>query len=145
MFIFSLIHERIAVPDAEERCNNPIEDLGKLLEDAKILLNVHSDQYDHSIRHTVVKETLEKAYPKRGITSLPLAVQRNRENPDYVTWTGMNTILGKAVESPRFTLSTEMRVTKLTGDFDISRVELAELLDLKNKQKIFVKAKVCSI
>jgi pyranose oxidase len=101
-------------PNSEERQNNPIENLQELLQEAKDLLNVHSDQYDHSIRHTVVKEALQRAYPDRGITSLPLAVERRTDNPDYVTWTGTHRLLSKALEAPtRFKILTETRFTKL--------------------------------
>jgi hypothetical protein len=115
------------------------------LEEAKKKLNVHSDQYDHSIRHTVVKDTLTEAFPNRGITSLPLAVQRNTDNPDYVTWTGTNTILGKTAESPRFTLSPEMRVTKVIyHPEDQSQIVAAKVRHLRTDRDIYVLAKVCN-
>lgn len=114
------------------------------MEEARVLLGVHSDQYDGSIRHTVVKEALEKALPDRGITNLPLAVKRREDNPEYVTWTGTNTILGGVVDSPRFTLSTEMRVTKLIVDLDNpSQIVAAKVRDLKNDCDIYVIARVC--
>jgi pyranose oxidase len=117
-----------------------------LLEEAKNKLNVHSDQYDHSIRHTVVKDTLMKAFPNRGITNLPLAVHRNSDNPDYVTWTGTNTILGKTVESSRFTLSPEVRVTKVIRDTtDPGKIVAAKVRDLRTDHDQYVIAKVCNL
>ena len=115
------------------------------MEEAKKKLNVHSDQYDHSIRHTVVKDTLTKAFPNRGITSLPLAVQRNTDNPDYVTWTGMNTVLGKTAQDSRFKLSPETRVTKVIHDpMDPNQIVAAKVRDLRTDRDIYVIAKVCN-
>ena len=51
------------------------------------------------IRNTVVRETLIKAYPKLRTPyspqQLPLAGERRKEAPEFVTWTGSNTVLGK--------------------------------------------------
>lgn len=108
-----------AFPNAEERVNNPIPatELDELLKDAYTMLNVHPNEYDESIRHIVVKETLLKHLPKeRGVQNLPLAVKRRTDNPAYVTWSGANTVLGDAVKSSNFTLKAEMRVTKLLTD-----------------------------
>ena len=105
----------LAKPHAEERKENPIPsaELDTLLDRSRALLNVHNDQYDDSIRHTVVKEALQAAYPDRGIAALPLAVERRQDNPTYVTWSGSNTVLGDAAKSDRFTLSPETRVTEI--------------------------------
>ena len=132
-----------AVPDAEERKENPIENLDELLDEAKTLLNVHSDQYDCSIRHTVVKEALLKAYPNRGITNLPLAVERRKDNSDYVTWTGTHRILEKALKSDRFTLLTETRFTKLIlHQQKPGEISAAKIRDLRNNRDKYVLAKV---
>jgi hypothetical protein len=95
--------------------NNPIDkdEFNQLLGEAKTLLNVHDDQFDGSIRHTVVKKSLGMLARERGVQSLPLAVQRRTDNPEFVTWTGADTILGNAARDPRFALATETRVTKL--------------------------------
>ncbi|KAJ2932413.1 hypothetical protein H1R20_g4709, partial [Candolleomyces eurysporus] len=130
------------VPDAEERKENPIENLDELLDEAKTLLNVHSDQYDCSIRHTVVKEALLKAYPNRGITNLPLAVERRKDNSDYVTWTGTHRILEKALASDRFTLLTETRFTKLIlHQQKPGEISAAKIRDLRNNRDKYVLAK----
>jgi hypothetical protein len=134
-----------AEPNPEERSYNPIENLEDLLQEAKGLLNVHTDQYDHSIRHTVVKEALLKAYPDRGITNLPLAVERRTDNPDYVTWTGTHRLLKKALEAPtRFKLLTETRFTRLILNPDRpDDIRGALIRDLRNNCDKLVFAKVC--
>jgi hypothetical protein len=108
----------LARPHDEERVKNPIppSEFDPLLERSAELLNVHNDQYNDSIRHTVVKETIQTLPQSRGVTSLPLGVERRTDNPEYVTWTGSNTILGDVANNPRFTLGTEMRVTALLPD-----------------------------
>ena len=134
------------MPNPEERKENPIENLDELLDEAKTLLNVHSDQYDGSIRHTVVKETLQKALPSRGITNLPLAVERRVDNPDYVTWTGTHRILKKALDhSDRFTLLTETRFTRVVSDeWRPKVIRAARITDLsaENGGEKYILAKV---
>ncbi|KAF8867769.1 hypothetical protein CPB85DRAFT_105397 [Mucidula mucida] len=102
-------------PHTEELVNNPIPkaELVPLFERGKKLLNVHPDQYDGSIRHEVVKSTLKTALGKRDVENLPLAVERRKDNPAYVTWSGPNTVLGDAVKNDRFHLWSEARVTKV--------------------------------
>ena len=133
-----------AKPHAEERKDNPIDNLDNLLEEAKVLLNVHNDQYENSIRHTVVKEALVKAFPDRGITSLPLAVQRRTDNPDYVTWTGTHQVLKRALQEPkRFKILDETRFTRLIPDD--TRPDLvrgAQIRDLRSNSDKVVKARV---
>lgn len=90
----------------------PSKEFDTLLKRASKMLNVHEDQYDGSIRHTVVKETLAKALGDDRVRNMPLGVERrNLEN--YVTWTGTNTVLGNVVNHPGFKLLTETRVTRL--------------------------------
>ncbi|TFK34951.1 hypothetical protein BDQ12DRAFT_706791 [Crucibulum laeve] len=90
----------------------PRPELDILLERAATLLNVHSNEYDNSIRHTVVKEMLTKLLPaERSLANIPLAVERRIDNPDYVTWTGANTVLGHQID--KFKLLAETRVTRI--------------------------------
>jgi len=77
-----------ALPHGQERVSNPIpkDEFDGLLKEAGNLLNVHDNQYGHSIRHTKVKEALLQELPKaRGVSNLPLGVQRRSDNPEYVT------------------------------------------------------------
>ncbi|KAG5636488.1 hypothetical protein H0H81_007854 [Sphagnurus paluster] len=132
-------------PHEEERVHNPIDkaELDKLLHASHALLNVHADQYDSSIRHSVVKSTLLKALPaSRGVQNLPLAVERRADNPQYVTWTGPNTILGDAVHHKNFTLKAETRVTRLIHNPEQPDKILGALIkDLRTNSEIVVIAK----
>ncbi|THV03944.1 pyranose 2-oxidase [Dendrothele bispora CBS 962.96] len=140
-------------PHDQEIVNNPIpkDERDKLYEQARKLLNVHNDQYDKdsegddiSIRHNVVKKTLLENLPgNRKIQSLPLAVERRKDNPTYVTWSGANTILGDPTRfDGRFRLRTETRFTKLVPDKnDPKKITSAKLRDLKNDRDIIAMAK----
>nr|VWO99031.1 LysM domain-containing protein [Ganoderma boninense] len=134
------------MPHEEERVNNPIprNELDSLLEKAKGLLNVHSDQYNDSIRNQVVRAELQKRFPRRGITDLPLGVERRKDNKCYVTWTGADTVLKDTVKDPRFRLLTETRVTKLMlNDLPGDEAICALVRDLRNDRDVIVVAKVC--
>ncbi|KAK0184371.1 pyranose 2-oxidase [Armillaria mellea] len=108
-------------PHAEERSMNPIpnEELDGLLQRSKVLLNVHTDQFDESIRHDVVKNTLANAFASdstRNVANLPLAAERRSDNKAYVHWSGADTVLGEELSSgthPRFKLLTETKVARL--------------------------------
>jgi len=133
------------VPHTDETEKNPIirRELYQLLADAGTFLNVKSNEYDNSIRHTYVKETLQKAFPNRGVGNLPLGVQRNSDNPAYVTWTGTNTILGEMVNDLKhFELRTETRVTKVIHDpGDEKKIVAALIRNLRNDCDYLVFAK----
>ncbi|PIL28620.1 hypothetical protein GSI_08662 [Ganoderma sinense ZZ0214-1] len=132
------------MPHAEERVNNPIprSELDSLLEKAKGLLNVHSDQYNDSIRNQVVRAELQKRFPGRGITDLPLGVERRKDNKRYVTWTGADTVLKDTVKDPRFKLLTETRVTRLVlNDLGGDHAVCALVRDLRNDRDAIVVAK----
>ncbi|KIM30732.1 pyranose oxidase [Serendipita vermifera MAFF 305830] len=134
-------------PHEEERVLNPIPaaELDQLLDRAADLLKVKTDQYDTSIRHRLVKKTLQDALgPDRGVDSLPLGVTRNTGNPEFVTWTATDTIFDKWSSDPRFTLLTESRVTELHADpSNTEAIGGALIRDLKStNDDIYVKAKV---
>ncbi|SJL07213.1 probable Pyranose 2-oxidase [Armillaria ostoyae] len=125
-------------PHSEERSRNPIEkqELDRLLERGKALLNVHTDEFDQSIRHRVVKRTLtdSDSLAGREVKSLPLAAERRTTNKAYVTWSGVDTVLGTDLSHnthPRFTLHAETRVTRLVYDSFDRRIVAALIRDLK--------------
>lgn len=131
------------IPHEEEIEQNPIPKAERdvLFPRAQSLLNVHNDQYEFSMRHTTVKDTLLSLLPaERNVQSLPLAVERRAENPEYVTWTGTNTVLGDVSKyGDRFKLLSETRFTKLVLDPNDDKVILgAELRDLRNDADLLV-------
>jgi pyranose oxidase len=92
---------------------------------AEKVLNTHTDLYDKSIRHTVVKETLTKFYgdslPKDyGVKNLPVAGVRIADNPEFIHYTGAATVLepvlGSDQHSARFQLLEQHRVRKLVQE-----------------------------
>jgi hypothetical protein len=137
----------VAIPHEEEIVHNPIPkpERDVLFPRAQSLLNVHNDQYEFSMRHTTVKDTLLSLLPAaRNVQSLPLAVERRIENPEYVTWTGANTVLGDISKyGDRFKLLTETRFTRLVIDpNDETQILGAELRDLKNDADLLAFGKV---
>ena len=131
-------------PHPEERQKNPIaaQELDTLLQRAEKILDVTTDQYDKSIRHNLVLKTLQKQTEldlKDRAKPLPLAVRRRKDNPDYVTWSGADTVLNKAVKSDRFILSSETRVTRLISFFhNTTNVAGVMMRDLKTDRDVFI-------
>lgn len=94
---YALAGEFVAAPDDNETRENPIDKntFSSLLRTARGYLNVHDDQFDHSIRHNVVKDTLMSTLGADRVINIPLAVERSTINEDVSTWSGADTILGK--------------------------------------------------
>lgn len=64
------------------------------------LLKLSHTLFEDSIRNTVVKKILRETYPELVATdyppqNLPLAGERKKCAPEFVTWSAANTILGK--------------------------------------------------
>ncbi|KAI0265044.1 pyranose 2-oxidase [Gloeopeniophorella convolvens] len=121
----------------------------KLYTRARAILKTNDTSYDHSIRHTVVKEALQKGYGVgREVASLPLALNlRRTDNPDFVTWTGSNTILGELAKpgyKGNFTLRVSLTCFFIHGAFGANdnKVYAAYLRDLKNNKPIIVVSKI---
>ncbi|KAF8969196.1 pyranose 2-oxidase [Flammula alnicola] len=138
------------IPNDEERIELhkviPKPKMDVLLEEAGTLLNVHSDEFNHSIRHQLVGEGLIQAFvefPGRTFQNIPLAVERRVDNPEYVTWTGANTVLGEWNDT--FELLTETRVTRMgwyvRAQNEGAPVEYALVRDLRTNQDRLVVAK----
>lgn len=132
-------------PHAEEREKSPIQpELPGLLAKAKEYLKVSEDQFNDSIRHNLVKNTLEQSYAGR-IKNLPLAVQRDRKNKDLVTWSGSDTVLGKyAKGDANFKLLAEHKVVKLevgADNLDDSGIQHVVVRDLNTHEEKQIQAK----
>ena len=65
-----------------------------LYEAARNLIGVSSTEFEHSIRHNTVLHTLQKAFPDRGIKSLPLACHRLAKGSPYVRWHAAENVRG---------------------------------------------------
>lgn len=112
------------------------------------LLNMHKHEFDGSIRHQVVRSALQEEYTDLpdpyGVQNLPLGVERRKDNPKLVHWTGTDTVLGELAnghqnEEP-FILQEQHRCTRLVPSQDGSRIEYAEIEDLVEWHSIHVKA-----
>ena len=138
----------LAIPHDDERVELdkviPRAKLNAHLERAATLLNIHSNEYDQSIRHNLVRQGLTEALePHRGriFTNIPLAVQRRVDNPDFVTWTGTDTVLGEW--NDKFQLLTETRVTAIGVISDTgNQIGYALLRDLNTNNDRLIMAKV---
>ncbi|TFK64358.1 pyranose 2-oxidase [Pluteus cervinus] len=149
-----------STPHEEEIIRNPInkQDRETLGKEADKLLGVNPNEYDVSIRHKLVRETLkdklEPSSRKDSVVNMPLAVKRRTDNPDYVTWSGADTILGDLTKyGKRFQILTETRVTSLerpringpggpgTGPGTGPDIHGILARDLHNNSDIYIKAK----
>ncbi|KAJ6503796.1 putative pyranose oxidase [Mycena sanguinolenta] len=117
----------------------------KLLYDsARSLIGTSETEFKHSIRHNVVLETLQKAYPDRGVKALPLACHRLPNDSPYVQWHAADDVYGDMFTNPTklnkhkvkrgyFKLLTNTRCTRFeldTGATDGYRIGLVEVQDL---------------
>lgn len=117
---------------------------------AELLLNTHHDVFrDHSIRHLVVKEALKEHFQDPDgagyqVDDLPVAGQRRRDNDEFVTYTGADTILGSLIDEegqltgPHLRILPEHRLTRLVVEGD--RVAFAEVEDLKRWRTLRIEA-----
>ncbi|KAG8733576.1 Pyranose 2-oxidase [Ceratobasidium sp. 423] len=146
------------IPHPDERRNSPLDqdELLDLVDQAGKLFDVNLDQYDHSVRHNLVRGVLAKAYPGQRdghdiVTNLPLAVKRN-PNPDYVTWSGTDTVLGKYADlkDKRLTLLPEHKLFGFIreGDKNLEQlymgtgpIQFAYVKDLKSNIYLSIPAK----
>ncbi|KAI0084963.1 putative pyranose oxidase [Irpex rosettiformis] len=124
------------------------DDEWKLLyEAARNLIGVSSTEFEESIRHNTVLDTLKKAFPKRGIRPLPLACHRLAKGSPYVRWHAADdvyydifdqSLFGKPnsenIKRGKFFLLTNTRCTKLhtsTGSATENvHIGIAEVMDL---------------
>lgn len=103
------------------------------------LLNTHNDQYEQSMRHTAVKETLLQEYPELPhpyqVQSLPLGVVRRSDNPELVHWTGTDDVFGALADGPLdrepFILKDQHRCTRLVESPGGGRIDHAVITDLQ--------------
>jgi pyranose oxidase len=125
------------------------EEWDRLYTAGEKLLNTHNDQYEMSIRHTVVREVLKKTFSNLQdpyeVQSLPLAVQRRSDNDEFVTWSGSDTVLGNLADGPLdqfpLILLPQHRCTRLIPSADGKTIEAAEIEHLMAWQTTYIRAK----
>ena len=105
-------------------------------------------EFDDSIRHNIVRDALQEEFTELpegyGVQNLPLAVERRKDNPEFVHWTGTDTVLGPLADGDQdaepFILRSSIAAPGWSRAADGSRVEYAEIQNLMEWQTIHVKA-----
>jgi pyranose oxidase len=132
-----------------ERADSYSDDEWNRLYDAgEALLHTSQHEFDHSVRHQVVRDTLQAEYTELpepyGVQNLPLAVRRRTDHPEFVHWTGTDTVLGSLAEGNQdaepFILKEQHRCSRLVLSNDGSRIEYAEITNLMAWETFNVRA-----
>jgi pyranose oxidase len=126
------------------------EDWDRWYSEAEQLLNTHSDQFDTSIRHTVVRDALQQEFKELRspyqVQNLPLAVQRREDNDEFVQWSATDTVLGPLAEGrldqEPFILKPQHRCKQLQLSADRSRIDYAVIENLMEWKTLHVHANV---
>ncbi|KZT36902.1 pyranose oxidase [Sistotremastrum suecicum HHB10207 ss-3] len=93
------LHPELERPRLEADDDKNNAEWTKLYKRAKELIGVGDTQFSESIRHQLVLDTLIKEFPAVGqippreFKALPLACERDTDDPRYVTWHSAHTIL----------------------------------------------------
>lgn len=134
-------------PDLERSDLIPADEWDILYQGAEGLLGIRTDAFEHSVRHQVVRDALCSEYANLtepyGVQNLPLAVKRHHSNPQYVNWSGADTVLGPLADGQHddlFSLLPEHLCKRLIRSADGTRVEYAEVQDLRQWQTLRVEA-----
>jgi pyranose oxidase len=121
------------------------EEWSSLYGQARALFHTTDRDFDHSLRHQLVKDTLIRAHKGREVANLPLACQRSTSNPEYVRWTGPATILGELANPTynggNFKLKAQHQCTRLLLDAASKRILGAELTDMLTNEVLLARAK----
>jgi pyranose oxidase len=132
--------ERSTVYSDEEWC--------RLYDAGEKLLNTHKHEFDNSIRHLVVRDALQAEFTELkdpyAVQNLPLAVERRKDNPEFVRWSGSDTVLGPLAEGHQeeepFILKDQHRCLKLVQTKDGSGIDHAVVQNLKEWETYNVRA-----
>ncbi|KAI6025449.1 putative pyranose oxidase [Pisolithus marmoratus] len=76
------------------------EHWGCLYSIAERLIGTSTHEFDHSIRHNLVLNTLRQEYPNRGVQPIPLACHRYADGSPYVYWHSVSEIFGDMFDEP---------------------------------------------
>jgi pyranose oxidase len=112
---------------------------------AEDILNRHTNVFSDSIRHKVIKGYLRECNWK--VEDTPLAAERRKDNPEFVEFTGADTVLkdlAKSTQQEKFTFLKQHRVTRLLHENGkVHQAEVREIMTGKDKlisAKIFIVA-----
>jgi pyranose oxidase len=120
----------------------------RLYTEAEKLLNTHKHEFDSSMRHMAVRDALQEEFSELrdpyGVQNLPLGVERRKDNPLLVHWSGTDTVLGPLADGNQdrepFILQEQHRCNRLVPSQDGSRIEYAEVEDLVEWHTVSVRA-----
>lgn len=120
----------------------------RLYTESEEILGTNPHAFDDSMRHTIVRETLEgefKELPEgHRVGNLPLAVERRKDNPKLVHWSGTDNVFGPLADGEQdaepFILKEQHQCLRLQPSADGSRIEYAEILNLMDWETIHVRA-----
>lgn len=135
-------------PTMERSDIYPADEWDRLYDQGEKILNTHRHEFDDSIRHVVVREALSNEFTELeepyNVQNLPLAVERRKDNPGFVHWTGTDTVLGPLADGPLdqdpFVLKEQHRCTRLVTNGNGSKIEYAEVQNLKEWETLHVHA-----
>lgn len=123
--------------EARQRIHTPVDE------------NLAGTQFENSIRQQLVKRTLQAAFPEseqRNFKAMPLACQRQKDNPDWVEWSSSLTVFGDVAgkdgkpPSPHFKLMPETQCFQLLRDPATGLITGAYVQNLRNKQYYIIEA-----
>ena len=136
---------------------NVIQNWDDLYDEAEILLNVHPRKnhaphpFEQSVRHQIVLGVLRQHFNNLTVPfhpqNLPLACERRSDNPEFVRWSGADTVLGPVLDRPdnykgKLTILEQHRCRQIITNSDNSSVEAAVIDDLMAWKTKIIKAKV---
>ncbi len=136
---------------------NVISNWDQLYDEAEVLLNVHprkgcpTHPFADSVRHQLVRGVLQQTFSE--LTSpanpqdLPLACERRTDNPEFVRWSGADTVLGPLLDEPerfrgKLTILEQHRCRQFLTNAAGSAVEGAVIDDLMEWKTKIIRAKV---
>jgi pyranose oxidase len=119
----------------------------RLYHEAEELLNKRTDAFDHSIRHSIVRDALEKEFTELPreypVQNLPLAVEWHSDCPELFRWSGSDTVLGPLIDEydeGRFVIVEQHLCKRMVRENDGSLIKFAEIQDLRRQRTINVQA-----
>ena len=135
-------------PTMERSDSYSDDEWNRLYDAGEQLLNTHKHEFDDSIRHQVVRDALQAEFSELSepyqVQNLPLAVERRKDNPKFVHWSGTDTVLGPLADGLQdaepFILKDQHQCQRLVQTADGSGISHAEIRNLTEWTTYNVKA-----